>query len=190
MGNLATSAAKSSTTNSYQCVQYFHGSKQWYRCQHLGFLTCAQMLMHVTAHRGRTNTVKRVHPESFRKSLATLGSRTCISTVLGFFVWCLADWATSCPNIPTLSLVEASGFNRQDKVKQTKTITAKTNSACTQTLSVHRKRLIMHASDKHVTSNLPIHLFFLGQTFAYCSWLYIPYDQIGLSSFALAINCT
>ena len=37
------------------------------------------------------------------------------------------------------------------KEKQTKTITAKTSSAHTQTLSTHRKCLIMHASSKHAT---------------------------------------
>ena len=43
---------KSSATHSYQCVQYFHVSKQWYGCQCLGFLTCAQMSMHAIAHGG------------------------------------------------------------------------------------------------------------------------------------------
>ena len=36
----------------YQCVQYFHVSKQWCGCQCLGFVMCAQMLMYVTAHGG------------------------------------------------------------------------------------------------------------------------------------------
>ena len=40
------------------CLQYFHVSRQWHGCQHLGFLTGAHMLMHVTAHGGYTNTVR------------------------------------------------------------------------------------------------------------------------------------
>ena len=47
-----------SATHSYQCVQYFHVSKQLYDCQSVGFLTCAQMLMHGIACRGCTNTVR------------------------------------------------------------------------------------------------------------------------------------
>ena len=40
------------------CV-YFHVPKQyWYCCQCLGFLTCAQMLMRVTAQGGCLNTVR------------------------------------------------------------------------------------------------------------------------------------
>ena len=106
----ATAAAKSSATNSYQCVQYSHGSKQWYGCQRLGFLTCAQMSMHGTAHGGCTNTVKRVYTQSSRKSLATLGSQTCISTVPG-----VSDALLTEPHpaqTSPLSLVEAWGFNR------------------------------------------------------------------------------
>ena len=32
--------------------------RQWYGCQYLGFLMCAQMLMHAIAHEGCMNTVK------------------------------------------------------------------------------------------------------------------------------------
>ena len=49
---------KSSATHSYQCVQYLCVSKQWYGCQCLGFLTCAQMLMHATPHRGYTDVIR------------------------------------------------------------------------------------------------------------------------------------
>ena len=49
---------KSSATHSYQCVQYFPVSKQWYGCQCLRFLTCTQMLMHVISHGGCTDTVR------------------------------------------------------------------------------------------------------------------------------------
>ena len=44
------SSCKSSTTHSYQCVQYIHASKQWYGCQCLVFLTCAQVSMHAISH--------------------------------------------------------------------------------------------------------------------------------------------
>ena len=49
---------KSSATHSYQCVQYFSMSKQWYGCQCLGFLTCTQMLMQTIAHGGCTDTAR------------------------------------------------------------------------------------------------------------------------------------
>ena len=52
------SSRKSSATHSYQCVQNFCVSKQWHGCQCLGFLTCAQTLMHVIAHGGCTDTVR------------------------------------------------------------------------------------------------------------------------------------
>ena len=64
------SSPKSSATHSYLCVQHFPVSKQRYGCQRLGFVTCAQMLMHATAHGGRTNTVR----ESALK--LTLGENT------------------------------------------------------------------------------------------------------------------
>ena len=46
----ANSSRKSSATHSCQCVQYFCVSKQWYVCQHLRFLLCAQRLMHAVNH--------------------------------------------------------------------------------------------------------------------------------------------
>ena len=52
------SSRKSSATHSYRCVQYFRLSKQWYGCKCLGILTCTQMLMHVIAHAGCTDTVR------------------------------------------------------------------------------------------------------------------------------------
>ena len=52
------SSRKSSATFSCQCVQYFRASKQWCGGQCLGFLTCAQTLMRVTAHRVCTDTVR------------------------------------------------------------------------------------------------------------------------------------
>ena len=52
------SSRKSSATHSYQCVQYFPVSKQWYGCQCWGFLTCTRMSMHATAHGGCRDTVR------------------------------------------------------------------------------------------------------------------------------------
>ena len=49
---------------SYQCMQYFRGSKQLYCCQRLGFLPSAQLLMHAIAHGGCTDTRKRVCTEN------------------------------------------------------------------------------------------------------------------------------
>ena len=65
------SSRKSSATHSYQCVQYFSVSRQWYSCQCLGFLTCTQMLMHAVAHGGCTDTVREsaLKADSGRKSL-------------------------------------------------------------------------------------------------------------------------
>ena len=52
------SSRKSSATRSSQWVQHFHLSRQWYGCQSLGFLTCAQMLLRAIAHGGCTDTVR------------------------------------------------------------------------------------------------------------------------------------
>ena len=52
------SSRKSSATHFCQRVQYFRLSRQWCGCQGLGFLTCAQLLMHATAHGGCTDTVR------------------------------------------------------------------------------------------------------------------------------------
>ena len=51
---------RSGVTQSYQCVQYFCVSEQWYVCQCLGFLTCTQMLMHVMtqSQRGYANSIR------------------------------------------------------------------------------------------------------------------------------------
>ena len=53
-----TAAARAALPHAYQCVQYFPVSKQWYACQCLGSLTCAQMLMHALARGGCTDTVR------------------------------------------------------------------------------------------------------------------------------------
>ena len=51
------SSRKSSATHSCRCVQCFHVQKL-VCCQCLGFLTCTQMLMHVTAHGGCTDIIR------------------------------------------------------------------------------------------------------------------------------------
>ena len=55
---VSNSSRKSSATHSYQCVQCFRISKQWYGCQTLEFVSCAQMLLHTTAHGGCTDTIR------------------------------------------------------------------------------------------------------------------------------------
>ena len=59
------SSRKSSATQYCPHVLYFRVSKQWYSCQRLRFLTCAQMLVRVTAHRGCADTVRESALESF-----------------------------------------------------------------------------------------------------------------------------
>ena len=87
---LRTTTRNSSTTHSYQCV-----SRQWYCCQCLGFLTCAQTLMHATAYGGCMDTTR----ESALKadSLAALGTQIGISIPHGFSVRCPTNLATPAP---------------------------------------------------------------------------------------------
>ena len=76
------SSRKSSTTHSYHCVQYLCASKQCLRflssnvCaaqQCLRFLSCAQMLMHATAHGGIVRESALVNVASgFSVRLATI----------------------------------------------------------------------------------------------------------------------
>ena len=63
LGKAAYSSRTSSATHSYEYLQYFRLSKQRYGCQCLGFLTCAQMLMHAIAHGGCTDTVRESEPQ-------------------------------------------------------------------------------------------------------------------------------
>ena len=67
---------KISATYSCQCVQCLHVSKQWCDCQSLGFLTCAQILMHMIAHWGCTDTLREsaLEADPGRKSHAAPGS--------------------------------------------------------------------------------------------------------------------
>ena len=78
------SSRRSSATHSYQCVQYFRVSKQWYGCQCLGILTCAHMLMHAIAYWGLRGHRKRVC--SGRKIACRTGIRTHVSIAPGFSV--------------------------------------------------------------------------------------------------------
>ena len=54
---VAARAALLIPSNTCSISVYFCVSKQWWGCQCLGFLTCAQMLMHAIAHRGCANTL-------------------------------------------------------------------------------------------------------------------------------------
>ena len=79
------SSRKSSPKHSYQCVQYFRVSEQGYGCRCLGFLTCAQMLMHAIAHRGCTDTVRAsaLDADSGRK----IPCRTRDSNLCQYCIW-------------------------------------------------------------------------------------------------------
>ena len=87
---LRRTTRNSSTPHSYQCV-----SRQRYCCQRLGFLTCAQTLMHATAYGGCMDTIR----ESALKadSLAALGTQIGISIPPGFSIRCTTNWATPAP---------------------------------------------------------------------------------------------
>ena len=52
------SSHKISAAHSCQCVRYFHVSKQCYGCQCLGFLTRAQMSMHLIKRWGCPDTAR------------------------------------------------------------------------------------------------------------------------------------
>ena len=108
MGNLGCltqvwhSSRKSSATHSYQCVQYFRVSKQWYGCQRLGFLTWTQTQMHAIAHGGCTDTVKESAPaaDSGRKiPCRTRGLNPCHIAPGVFLSWTL--YQLSCPHTPS-----------------------------------------------------------------------------------------
>ena len=70
-----TGTCKNSITQTSRCVQHFCVSKQWYGCQCLGFLTSAQMLMHVIAHMGYMDILRECALKFTlgEKSLATKG---------------------------------------------------------------------------------------------------------------------
>ena len=79
---------ENSATDLCQCVQYVRVSRQWYHCQHLGFVTCVQMLVHAIAQEGCTNTMRNVilHRNLTLGSLATQGNQTLVSVEPGFSV--------------------------------------------------------------------------------------------------------
>ena len=78
------SSHKTSTTHSYQFVEVFRLSEQWYGCQCLRFLTRAQMLMHVISQRGCADTVRESAQKLTlgKKSLAAPGYLTTL-----YIVW-------------------------------------------------------------------------------------------------------
>ena len=83
-------SSKSSATHSNQCVQCFCVSKQWYGCQCLGLLTCAQVLMYKQIlMRVCTDTVRESALEavSGRKIPCHTETRTRVSIVPGFSVY-------------------------------------------------------------------------------------------------------
>ena len=90
---------KSSATHSYQCVQYFPVSRQWYGCQCLGFLTCTQMLMHAIAHRGCTDTVREsaLKADWDKNPLPYQGLKPVPVFAPGFSVGCSTSWAIPAP---------------------------------------------------------------------------------------------
>jgi len=101
---------KSSTTLSYQWVQHFPVSKQWYGHQCLGFLTCAQMLMHVIAN--CTQDLYRLRKSVCtgnwlgEKSLPALKTWTCISITAGFSVRHSTNWVILAPGPVSLQMTK------------------------------------------------------------------------------------
>ena len=69
------SSRKSSATHAYRCVQHLRVFKQWYGCQCLGFLTCAQMLTHAIAQGGCADAVREsaLKADSGRKMYCRTG---------------------------------------------------------------------------------------------------------------------
>ena len=89
------SSRKSNAAHSYQCMQHFCLSKWRYSGQCLGFLTCAQMLMHVIVHRGQKHC-KSLAPNvgSGRKIRCRTGNNPHTSIVFpGFFGPTHYKWA-------------------------------------------------------------------------------------------------
>ena len=95
---------KSSATHSCQCVQCLHVSKQWCDCQSFGFLTCAQIMMHMSAHGGCTDTVREsaLEADSGRKSHAAPGTRAHCSIGPRFSVYQLSYPHPLHPTLPPI----------------------------------------------------------------------------------------
>ena len=81
---------RNNAAQSCQCVQHFCVSSQWYGCECLGFLICAQMLMHAIAHRGCTDTVREsaLRADWEKNPWSHWGIEQPISIVSVFTVWC------------------------------------------------------------------------------------------------------
>ena len=82
--------------HSYLCGQYFRVSRQWCGCQCLGFLTCAQMLRCVVAHRGCTDTVR----ESVLKVESGAKIPSLYTGVEPMSVLCLVFQSVYCATLP------------------------------------------------------------------------------------------
>ena len=82
-------------------MRYDRVSKQRYGCQCLGYLTCAHILMHASAHEGSTDierksALKVDHGIKKKiKSLAAAGNRTRLS---GVPIRRSINWARTCPS--------------------------------------------------------------------------------------------
>ena len=94
------------STRSYQCVLYFLLTRISACCIFVcpnnamaasawDFLTCAQMLMHVSAHGGLYGNCKSLHWRLTlgKNSLAASGTWTSVSTVASFSDRCCTNWA-------------------------------------------------------------------------------------------------
>ena len=96
------SSCRSSATHSYQCVQCFCVFKQWYGCQCLAFLTWAQLLMHVSARGGCTDTVREsaVNVDSGRKLPCHTGDSNSCQYCIWLFSQMLYPLSYPCPHMP------------------------------------------------------------------------------------------
>ena len=101
------SSRKSSATHSYHCVQYFRVSKQWYNCQCLGFLTCAQKSRNAVAHKGLYGHRKRVCTGSRlweKNPLPNWGHEPASVLRLAFSIGRSTNWAIPVPPVPPPAL--------------------------------------------------------------------------------------
>ena len=78
---------------SFSCIFM---SIQWYSCEFLRFLMCAQIFMYVIAHRGCVYTI-RVCTESWLQQKNPLPYQGDDPVWAAHHTWCLSKWATSQP---------------------------------------------------------------------------------------------
>ena len=84
---VAARAALLIPSNTCSISVYFCVSKQWWGCQCLGFLTCAQMLMHAIAHRGCANTALKADSDWEKNPLVAPGNQTHNSIAPNVLAW-------------------------------------------------------------------------------------------------------